>query len=284
MMERFHLANEWVEAEIGAWGAELLSLRGPDGKEQMWDGAPDIWGRSGPVIFPILGGWPKGHYIYHGKRYQMDKNGFARSCVFEAARAERDKVELLLWPNEKTKSQYPFSFRLKVRYSLDGLSLRVRQSVVNTEKRMMPAGLGLHPGFRWERSRSGAFLRFSCAQTILAFHSDGKRYPLLENEDKILLSDQFFAEGAVSLENMRSAWVEFSRPGAAWDLRLHHSGYPYLTLWSAGHRDAEFLCIEPSTGVGTDGDSLLDRRGIIILAPGEVLTRELRIEFVQRRE
>lgn len=283
-MKTFQLRNGQIRAEVGELGAELLSLQAPDGEEQIWSGTPDTWNRRGPIVFPILGGWPKGYYLHNGQQYRMDKNGFARSCRFEARKIGPDGVELLLESNETTNIQYPFPFCLKARYSLADMSLHIQQSVVNTGSEKMPAALGMHPGFRWDRSRGGASLKFSCPQTIRAFHPDGKRYPILKDEDQILLSEALFEQGAISLEHVCSQWVELSRPDSMWNIRLHHTKYPYLTLWSMKCARANFLCIEPSTGVGTDGDSLLDRRGIVEIAPGESLDGEIKIEFVPRRE
>ena len=282
--EVFHLEHGPLRAEIGALGAELLSLCDPNGEEQMWSGAPDTWPRRGPVIFPILGGWPKGGYFHNGKRYQMDKNGFARSCLFEAELVGRDSVALLLQSDERTRVQYPFFFRLEICYTLTDTGLRVNQRAVNIGDAIMPAALGLHPGFRWDRSREGAFLRFSCPQAVQAFHPDGVRYPFLKNQDRIPLSSALFERGAVSLEDVRGKWVELSRPEAAWNLRIYQEDYPYLTLWSMERPEAAFLCIEPSTSAGTDGDCLLDRRGITALKPGQALCGEIGIEFEERKE
>lgn len=45
---------------------------------------------------------------------------------------------------------FPFAFACVVRYEIEGLSLRVELSLINTGPVAMPAGLGLHPYFpRW---------------------------------------------------------------------------------------------------------------------------------------
>ncbi len=173
-MGQYLVKNASLQATVGTLGAELLSLRGSDGIEQIWCGDPGVWGRQGPTIFPILGGWAKGYYLYEGKQYVMDKNGFARSAEFKVVRQEEDLVELELTDNENTQKQYPFAFQIRTCYRAIDHKLVVTQTLENLSSEYMPAALGLHPGFAWDRKEEGAYVRFSCPQTLRAFHPDGK--------------------------------------------------------------------------------------------------------------
>lgn len=282
-MDTYCLGNEFLQAQVGDLGAELLSLRGPDGKEQIWPGDPSIWGRRGPVIFPILGGWPEGYYLKDGKQYVMDKNGFARSAVFSPLSAEKDRVKLVLRDSEESWKQYPFAFELTVQYYISGNSLHIQLSVVNTGSESMPAAVGLHPGFYWDRSQSGAYVILSQPETLQAFHPDGRYYPFLKDENRIDLTDRLFCQGAISMENIQSKWTELCRPGMDWNVRIHHEGFPYITLWSVDRQDADFVCVEPTTSVGTDGDTLEERRGIQGIPVGERMTKELILELIPKR-
>ena len=279
-MQECFLENKHLKVTVGTLGAELLSLRGPDGKEQMWEGNPDIWGRRGPVIFPILGGWPEGKYIHKDNAYQMDKNGFARSAEFELLNAQPNRAELELRWNEESWKQYPFAFRLKICYYLKDTRLIIEQSVENESAEEMPVSLGMHPGFFWNREKIGNHLVFSCPQTLKAFHPDGKRYVFLNNQQSIILTEDLFSDGAISMEYPEFEWIEFRRPMEKYILRIYAQEHDYLTLWSPDRVDANFLCIEPSTSVGTDGNRLIDRRGISILKPGCTMCRKMMIELL----
>ena len=41
---RIHIQNENVSAEINTLGAELVSFKGSDGFEHIWQGDPKYWG------------------------------------------------------------------------------------------------------------------------------------------------------------------------------------------------------------------------------------------------
>ena len=44
-----HIQNENVSAEINTLGAELVSFKGDDGFEHIWQGDPKYWGGHAPV-------------------------------------------------------------------------------------------------------------------------------------------------------------------------------------------------------------------------------------------
>lgn len=280
-MSVYTLENPYISAAVSTVGAELISLRGPDGEEQMWRGDGNIWGRSGPVIFPVLGGWPEGWYLHNGKRYCMDKNGFARSMEFSALQEEKTAVKFELHSDEKTLRQYPVDFSMWVNYYIIGMELHIVLSARNDSNEDMPAGVGLHPGFVWNRKREGARLVFSEYETLRAFHPDGVRYPFLDHSKEFELTENSFKNGAITMEHPKSRRIELYRPDMAWNLRLHCDGFSYFTLWSMDREDADFVCLEPTTNANTDGNTLAHRRGIITAAPGETLTREIVIELFQ---
>jgi len=278
-MSTFTIENSQISVSVGTTGAELLSLRAPDGAEQIWRGDADIWGRRGPVIFPVLGGWPDGYYLHNGEKYVMDKNGFARSMEFTPVEVSDTSAKFVLISNENTLKQYPIDFLLCVNYYIVDRELHILLSARNDSNADMPAGLGLHPGFVWERKKKTSRLVFSDTETLQAFHPDGVRYPFLEHGKEFELKEDSFKNGAITMENLKSRYLELHRPDSAWGLRIRCEGFSYFTLWSMDREDADFVCLEPSTNANTDGNKLTDRRGIIMVPPGETLTREIVIEL-----
>ena len=127
----FALSNLSINVSLGTTGAELLSFRAPDGEELLWQGEKSIWGRRGPVIFPILGGWPEGYYLCNGEKYTMDKNGFARLKAFDARQTDDSTVVFTLQSDSSTFRQYPFDFLLSVKYRITGSALHVTLRVKN---------------------------------------------------------------------------------------------------------------------------------------------------------
>src|ERR1700722_2303183 len=73
-----------MTAIINAHGAELSSLRDPQGVEYIWQ-AGAAWPRHAPVLFPIVGRL-KGDQLHHrGRDYVMTQHGFARDHRLAAA-------------------------------------------------------------------------------------------------------------------------------------------------------------------------------------------------------
>lgn len=48
----------------------------------MWDADPAFWGRTAPVLFPIVGALKDNSYRYEGQTYLMGQHGFARDMDF----------------------------------------------------------------------------------------------------------------------------------------------------------------------------------------------------------
>lgn len=50
------LKNQFLEVSVASLGAELQSIKDSNGKEYLWDGNPEFWGRRSPILFPIVCG------------------------------------------------------------------------------------------------------------------------------------------------------------------------------------------------------------------------------------
>ena len=77
-MALFQISNDKITIQVDSMGAELKSLkRVADGREYMWHGDPAYWGRTSPVLFPIVGALKNGCYKIDGREYTMGQHGFA---------------------------------------------------------------------------------------------------------------------------------------------------------------------------------------------------------------
>ena len=82
--QMYYIENKYLEVGIDPKGAELVSLYHKDHDlEYMWGADPVFWGKSSPVLFPIVGGLKDNSYIFEGKTYDLPRHGFARELVFE---------------------------------------------------------------------------------------------------------------------------------------------------------------------------------------------------------
>lgn len=105
-----------------------------------------------PVLFPSPGKLEGERYAFGGHERAMRQHGFARRSAFrEVSRTGgpggQAQVELELTDSEVTRAEYPWPFRLRIRYGLRGAELTLTAEVTNTGAEAMPFALGYHPYF-----------------------------------------------------------------------------------------------------------------------------------------
>ena len=88
------LKNEYITARFSTTGAELKSLISGD-SEYVWEGRPEVWKGSCPLLFPICGGLKDDKYTYCGKEYTLLKHGYARNKEFEVESLNKDSIVFL---------------------------------------------------------------------------------------------------------------------------------------------------------------------------------------------
>ena len=140
------LQNEFVTASISEVGAELKSLV-CNQTEYIWEGRPEVWGFSCPLLFPICGGLKDDKYLYDSKEYILPKHGFARTAQFEVERADDTFAVFCTKSNSETKKSYPFDFELRVIYTLCQKSLKIEYEVCNKGEKTMYFSIGSHEGY-----------------------------------------------------------------------------------------------------------------------------------------
>lgn len=272
------LRNGYLEVSVSALGAELQSLRRAGGPERLWQGNPAFWSRRSPVLFPIVGKLRDDRYAVGGRTYSLPQHGFARDRVFDLVSADRAEAEFLLRSDGETLAAYPFEFELRVRYELDGESLRVTYRVFNAGAGPMWFSIGGHPGFACPHGPGGRFedyeLVFEREETADRLLLEG---PLLSGEQErgldgtrtLPLSWELFERGALVFEGLRSGWVALQSRGGGGRLEVRFAGWPYLGLWTLS--GAPFLCVEPWHGIadraGASG-RLEEKPGILRLERG----------------
>jgi galactose mutarotase-like enzyme len=107
--ERYTLCSGGIEAAIKAHGAELCSLKDPQGVELIWQ-AGAAWPRHAPLLFPIVGRLKNDQLRHRGTTYPMTQHGFARDQVFEWMERGAASCALVLRDSAATRAHYPFAF------------------------------------------------------------------------------------------------------------------------------------------------------------------------------
>lgn len=259
------LHNDQLSLQISEHGAEMQSIC-CRGTEYLWDGDAHYWAERAPVLFPFVARLTENSYLLEGKRYPMGIHGFAAASMFTVCEETENSVSLRLSDSEQTRQQYPFAFTFTIRYTLRENTIAVTYRVENHTERIMPFGLGGHPGFRVPflngTDFSDYYLKFAvpCRPERIGFtpevYLSGKDVPYpLENGDTLRLHHALFDEDAIILKNMaRSVSLRCEKtPGS---ITVSYPQMPYLGLWHMPKTDTPYLCIEPWC-------SLPSRQGII---------------------
>lgn len=269
------LAVAGARARIAIEGAEPVGWS-VAGRELLWQADPDVWARTSPVLFPIVGRAAGGVIRVDGRTWPMGIHGFAAASRFEVVERTEDSVRLVLRSDERTLAAYPFHFALTADYRLSAEALSVRFEVVNSGDRPMPYALGLHPGFRWPfagAGREGYAVEFEAEEAPSVpvitpqglFSNDRRPVPLKGKH--LRLTDELMRHEALCFLEARSRSVRFVAPDRS-AIRLEVEDFPHFALWS--RPPAPFLCIEAWTGHGDpDGFSgeLADKPSMRLLAP-----------------
>lgn len=247
------LKSETTEVEVALYGAEPMAWR-VGGTELLWQADASIWGRTSPILFPVVGRTRGGEITVHGRPYPMAPHGFIASHEFSIVAQSESSVTLAATDNGETHKSYPFPFHIEVRYDVGPGRCSVTFVVRNPGPDSLPYALGFHPGFRWPFAggdKSSYALVFDqeeepmasvlnkeglLASTKLAVPMDGYRLPL---------SDALVSQGALCFLNLISRRVRFIAQNGS-TIELRSENFPHLALW--GKTDAPFACIEPWTG------------------------------------
>jgi galactose mutarotase-like enzyme len=113
------LKNNTLTAQIQHLGAELISLKSSQGKEYIWEGNPEFWGKHSPVLFPIVGTLKNNTFHHNEKNYHLSRHGFAREMEFQLIDSTENSATFSIQSSEETLKVYPFEFELHLIYTLE---------------------------------------------------------------------------------------------------------------------------------------------------------------------
>jgi len=256
----YFIENEELIVRIDSFGAEVKSvLNKHNYREYMWYGDSDFWGRTSPVLFPIVGSVKDKKFTYKGVDYPMGQHGFARDSEFSLLNKEKDKISFSLISSEDTIARYPFKFELIITYTLSESSLSVEWTVKNTDDTTMYFSIGAHPAFlcpvHGENSKEGYKLYFEGVDEIrhhgntrdtgLSTMYENLALPLEDN--RAVISRDFFDRCTYIIEGNQTKLVglEDTRGNRILDVIFDT---PLFAIWSPEEKNAPFLCIEPWYG------------------------------------
>jgi galactose mutarotase-like enzyme len=283
------LKNQNLSIKINPKGAELTSLFNNENQtEYMWNADPIFWGKSSPVLFPIVGALKENFYRFEGQEYMLPRHGFARDMEFIVEKSEENSITFLLTNDEKTLKVYPFKFEFRMIYSLENNALNVTYSVKNIGENKMYFSVGGHPAFAVPLAENTEYkdyyLEFNKTETFKRWGltSDGlietQPFDFLIDTNRLVLTKELFYDDAIVFKNLESTSVILKSDKTNRQLKFNFEGFPYLGIWAA--KDANFVCIEPWCGIADSANhnqELTEKEGIICLDLSETFERTWRV-------
>jgi len=285
------LENDNLLVKIKSKGAEVFSVIGKGTHlEYMWSGDPAFWGKTSPVLFPIVGTLKGDTFLYKNKKYNLTRHGFARDLEFEITESGRDRVVFTLDSTPLSLQKYPFKFRLKIKYTLQESFLYVYYILENIGNEEMYFSIGGHPAFKVPlvdgTHYTDHYLVFNKIETAPRWpistegliESNPVRF--LHKTNKINLNSTLFQHDALVLKHLQSDIVSIKSTAHSHGLDFHFEEFPFLGIWAANN--ADFVCIEPWCGIAdnvTHDQELISKEGIEKIETGRSWSRIWKVKF-----
>lgn len=300
--EMVRIGNGTLSAAINPFGAELSHLEDAQGRELMTDADPAFWSGRAPILFPIVGAVNGNVIRVDGRKYPMNKHGFARRSLFEVVEQTAASATLRLRDSEETRAVYPFAFALDLTFALDGATLMVTAALSNAGEGPIPAQFGFHPAFAWplpfghdrashrivfEHDEPGGLRELTGDGLIMPeerpspLHAGAGDTPEPGSVAgrELVLRDELFEADALIWDQVRSQCVRYGAPEGPW-LDVAFPDTPKLGIWTKP--GAHFVCIEPWHGIadpqGYDGE-FRDKPGVFVVARGDTWRTVMRISL-----
>jgi galactose mutarotase-like enzyme len=268
-----------LEVDVAAQGAELQRLRFR-GLDLLWDGGP-LWPRRAPLLFPIVGALGADRLRHQGRHFSLPKHGFARDRTFRWLERTPERCLLELADDGATRAAFPFTFRLRVAFRLQGDGLRSELTLENPGDTPLPASLGGHPAFRWPLAPG---LPKAAHRVVFAEPEpepirrltpagllDPAPQPTPVAGRVLALREALFEADALIFDRLRSRSLRYEAEGGP-ALEFSWDGFPHFGIWTKPDHGPAFLCLEPWQGFASPADwegDFTDKPGVVVLAPGE---------------
>lgn len=264
----YTLKSKTLTVTVTDRGGELLSVRHNETQEEyIWQGTPAIWKDHAILLFPVCGQIVDGQYTYRNQTYHMKGHGFLPYYPMSVAETDDSHIVFTCSESEESLAQYPFPFSVRAVYTLDDERLSLRVTVQNTGSDELPFMFGWHPGFS-TTSAAGEHIGDYVLRT--PGRTGANVYPLVRGSfvsatpvhwdldgEKLVLSDKMFdspAYDTVIFGDIHTVELFCEKTGRR--VRMETSGnLPYLCLWKMLCPGADYVCIEPWSGVPSEGNA-----------------------------
>jgi galactose mutarotase-like enzyme len=279
------LKSDKLIAKINHKGAELISLKNDVEKEFIWNGNPEFWSKHSPILFPIVGTLKNNEYYFEGKKYSLNRHGFARDMDFELIAKNDSTAVFSLVNNTNTLNVYPFEFELLLNYELTDNSLIITFKIINKNLFSMPFSIGAHPAFALPEQFENYSLDFEYSEKLIRFELENDLLSnvtnsIPRNENNVALHYDLFEKDALVFKKIKSKKITLLENKKPF-LCIQFDDFPSLGIWTKPK--APFICIEPWLGYAdttANSGNILEKEGIKIIEANEIFKLEYSITLL----
>ena len=246
------IGNEELVVSVSSLGAQIISVADNSGKEYIWCGDKEIWGKHAPILFPIVSGLKNDRYTFQGKEYILSKHGFAQSSEFAIEEETSDSVTFIMKSNEATRAVYPFEFEFRVRYTVSKRKLTVDFITANKTNGDMYYSVGAHEAYALCNDISDYSIVLDEKETLFRYEvteNDGIQKcnePCFNDTDVLLLNEDYFKTDAIIFFDMKSKGLSLVNNKTGDRIHVDFPGFETVLIWKKP--GAAFVCIEPWAG------------------------------------
>ncbi len=290
----FEITSENMRFSFTDLGGELISATSFGGFEYLWRGDERFWGKHAPILFPICGRLKNSTYTFGDKEYLMGCHGFLSESILYADKISENKISFSLSDNESTRLKFPFSFKFTVCYEAIANTLNIKTTVENTGNKILPFMLGAHPGFKLPLEdglcSSDYFIDLGCESAFIHGLDDEKCFvsktPTVYNikDGLYKINEDELADMGTAIFSEVSNEIKFFSYIGKRAIKINYSNdFKYFCIWKYPSPEAEFICLEPWSGIPQDGikDEVFETRASMIrLCPGKKREFNISITFI----
>ncbi len=267
------LKNENVTVKIDELGAELRSMA-KNGVEYIWNGDPNVWDGTAPIMFPICGGLKEDKFSYEGKEYTLTKHGFAKYKTFSVEEKSETKATFLHISDEETLKAYPFLYEFRVVFELKGDALDITYKVNNKTDGKMYFSIGSHEAYATPEGIEDYDIIFPEKETLQALTLAGNfvgepNFLVCKDTDVLPLYDKYFLIDALVFDCLKSRKTTLRNRKTGRSISVSFPNAEFYLLWHK--HGGGYICMEPWEGIPDslweDGD-ITKKRGIRELDKG----------------
>ncbi len=269
------LENDCIKASLNTVGGLVESLVCKrTGFDHAWKYDASIWPRRTALCFPFCGKCKDGIYTYNGVQYGIPSHGFAREREFGVVLHSTDRLVLQDDYDSTTLGMYPFEYRLRIEYSLEGFSLVVKYHVSNEGLCTMYYSIGSHYAYQLPRIQEECYLHFSTPQHAGCLDlADGTiKADVLEGRSVVPLAGLIESSSLIlDLKELDASWVGIGDLEKVFT-KVSGEGFRYLLVWAPVGGKNPFVCLEFWDGmadIGTSSGKIEEKFAVRTLESGE---------------